>query len=79
MMVLQLVGHRGDGWPPAAAAPLAASPDPTVLPGTDIRTGTAAGVVGDPLFAVLGVAALGILSVGATLAWVRLTGGRARR
>lgn len=62
-----------------AAAALAASPDPTVLPGTDIRTGTAAGFVGDPLFAVLGVAALGILSVGATLAWVRLTGGRARR
>jgi hypothetical protein len=62
-----------------AAAALAASPDPTVLPGTDIRTGNAAGFVGDPLFAILGVAALGILSVAGTLAWVRLTGGRSRR
>lgn len=61
------------------AAALAATPNPTVLPGTDIRTGNAAGFVGNPLFAVLAVAALGILSVAVTLAWIRLTDGRARR
>jgi hypothetical protein len=60
------------------AAALAASPDPTVLPGTDIRTGNAAGFVGNPLFAIVGVAALGIVSAAGTLAWIRLTGGRRR-
>jgi hypothetical protein len=59
-----------------AATALAATPDPTLVPGTDIRTGNAAGFVGDPLFAILGVAALAVLSVAATLAWIRLTGGR---
>jgi hypothetical protein len=57
----------------------AATPDPTLVTGTDIRTGGAAGFVGDPLLAILGVVALGIVTVAATLAWIRLTGGRARR
>ena len=61
------------------AAALAASPDPTLLPGTDIRSGGAAGFVGDPLFAILGVAALGIGSLVATLGWIRLTGRRSPR
>lgn len=61
------------------AAALAASPDPTLRPGTDVRSGGAAEFMGDPLLAILGVAAVGIGSVVATLAWVRLTGGRARR
>jgi hypothetical protein len=62
-----------------AATALAATPDPTVLPGTVIRTGNAPGFVGNPLFAILAVAALAIVSVAATLAWIRLTGGRRRR
>ena len=34
------------------------------------------GLVGDPLFALVAVVAIGLLSVGATLAWVRLTARR---
>ena len=59
----------------SAAVALAATPAPTLIPGTDIRTGNAAGFIGNPLFAILGVAALGVLSVAGTLAWIRLTGG----
>ena len=61
------------------AAALAASPDPTLRPGTDVRSGGAAEFMGNPLLAILGVAAVGIGSVVATLAWVRLTAGRAQR
>jgi hypothetical protein len=60
------------------AAALAASPDPTLRPGTDIRSGDAAGFMGEPLLAILGVAALGLASLVATLAWVRFTSGRQR-
>jgi hypothetical protein len=60
-----------------AAAALAASPEPTLRPGSDTRTtGGGPGLVGDPLLAVLGVAGVAILSVAATLAYVRLTGAR---
>lgn len=56
------------------AAALAASPDPTVRPGGDTRTsGGGPGLVGDPLFAVLVVAAVAIASVVGSLAWIRLT------
>ncbi len=61
------------------ASALAASPDPTLRPGTDVRSGGTPGFVGNPLLAILGVAAVGIGSLVATLAWIRLTGGRARR
>jgi hypothetical protein len=61
------------------ASALAASPDPTLRPGTDVRGGSAPGFVGDPLLAILGVVALGVGSVVATLAWVRWTGGPGRR
>jgi hypothetical protein len=61
------------------AAALAASPDPTLRPGTDVRGGNTPGFVGDPLLAILGVLGLGIASVVATLAWVRWTGGPTRR
>ena len=61
------------------AAALAASPDPTIRPGTDIRGGSTAGFMGDPVLAVAVAALVGIGSVVATLTWIRLTGGRARR
>jgi hypothetical protein len=61
------------------AAALAASPDPTLRPGTDVRGGSTPGFVGDPLLAILAVLALGIGSVVGTLAWVRWTGGPTRR
>jgi hypothetical protein len=56
-----------------AAAALAA--DPTASPpGGDVRTNPAApGLVGDPLFAVLGVIVIGLLAVVVTLTAVRLT------
>jgi hypothetical protein len=57
-----------------AAAAVAASPDPTARPGTDTRTsGGGPGLVGNPLFAVLVVGAVAILSVAGSLAWIRLT------
>lgn len=59
------------------ATALAASPDPSLRPGGDTRTpGTSPGFVGQPLFAIVGVLALGIGSVLATLAYVRLSAGR---
>lgn len=57
-------------------AALAATPDPTQRPGSDTRTtGQAPGFVGEPLLAVLGMVAVGLASLLATLAWIRLTGG----
>lgn len=59
------------------AVALAASPEPSVRPGSDTRSsGGGPGLVGDPLFAVLLVVAIAILSVVASLGWIRLTGGR---
>jgi hypothetical protein len=60
------------------AAALAATPQPTIRPGSDIRSGDAPGFVGAPLIAVGVVAGVALLSVLATLAYVRLTGGRNR-
>lgn len=60
-----------------AATALAASPDPTLRPGSDTRsTGGGPGLVGEPLLAVLGVVGVGLASLLASLAYVRLTGGR---
>jgi hypothetical protein len=49
--------------------------DPTASPaGGDVRTSsTAPGLVGDPLFAVVGVVVVGLVALGATLLYVRLT------
>ena len=62
----------------ALAAPqvaLAASPDPTLRPGSDTRSpGAGPGLVGDPLFAVVAVLAIGLAALAATLGYVRLTG-----
>jgi hypothetical protein len=59
------------------AVALAATPDPTLRPGGDTRTpGPGPGFVGEPLFAILGVLALGVGALIATLAYIRLSGGR---
>jgi hypothetical protein len=52
--------------------------DPTSSPATgDVRTSsTAPGLVGDPLFALAGVVVIGLIAVGATLLYVRLTSRR---
>ena len=58
-----------------AATSLAASPSPGA--GGDPRSpGQGPGLVGDPLFALLAVVAIGIGSVVATLVYVRLTARR---
>jgi hypothetical protein len=59
------------------AVALAESPDPTLRPGGDTRTpGSSPGFVGEPVLAILGVLALGLGALVATLAYVRLSGGR---
>ena len=62
-----------------AVSALAASPDPTLRPGRDIRGGSTPGFVGNPVLAIVGAAVVGLGSVVATLAWIRVTGGRTRR
>jgi hypothetical protein len=62
-----------------ASATVAVAFDPTASPagGGDVRTNPAApGLAGDPLFAILGVALVGLVAVVATLAAVRLTARR---
>lgn len=74
-----IVGRRltgltaaGAGWLWLAATVLAASPSPA--PGGDPRSsGQGPGLVGDPGFALIAVVAIGVGSVLATLAYVRLT------
>lgn len=62
-----------------AVAALAAEPSPSPASGGDPRSsGQGPGLVGDPLAAVLVVAAIGLLSLAATVAWVRLTEPRRR-
>ena len=61
------------------ATALAASPAATARPGSDTRTtGGGPGLVGDPALALLGVLAIALVSVMASLAYVRLTGGARR-
>jgi hypothetical protein len=64
----------------AIAAPqvaLAASPEPTVRPGSDTRSsGAGPGLVGDPLFAIAAVVAIGLAAVVLSLSYVRLAARR---
>lgn len=58
------------------ALSLAATPAPS-RPGGDTRSsGEGPGLVGEPLVAILLVLAIGLVSLLATLAYVRLTAGR---
>ncbi|MEO8273031.1 MAG: hypothetical protein ABI620_03110 [Chloroflexota bacterium] len=60
-----------------AAAALAATPDPTLRPGSDTRSsGSGPGLVGEPLLALLGVLGVAALSLLGSIAYVRLTGPR---
>ena len=62
-------------WLAGAAGALADSPAPTQAAIGDPRAGQSAGFVGDPGLAIAIVALLAVVSVVATLAWVRATGG----
>ena len=56
------------------AAALAASPEPSLRPGSDTRSsGGGPGLVGEPLLAIAGVVGVAVASVLASLAYVRLT------
>ena len=63
-------------WLVSAAVVVAASPSPAPGAADPRSSGQGPGLVGDPLFALVAVVAIGLLSVGATLAWVRLTARR---
>jgi hypothetical protein len=79
LLVLALLWGVVDSFLGGAATALAASAEPTLRPGSDTRTtGGGPGLVGAPLLALLAVVGIGLISVGASLAYVRLTGGRRR-
>ncbi len=63
-------------WLLLAGVALAASPSPEPIGGDPRSSGQGPGLVGDPLFAVLAVVVIGVVSVVATLAYVRLTARR---
>ena len=63
-------------WLLLAGVALAASPSPEPIGGDPRSSGQGPGLVGDPLFAVLAVVVIGVGTVVATLAYVRLTARR---
>jgi len=63
-------------WLMFAATALAASPTPPPAGGDPRSSGQGPGLVGDPLFALAAVIAIGVVSVAATLVYVRLTANR---
>jgi hypothetical protein len=66
-------------WLVPGAVTFAASPSPSSGAAGDPRSsGQGPGLVGDPLLAILIVAAIGLLALLATLAYVRATGGSRR-
>ncbi len=56
-----------------AAVVSAASPSPNVGAGDPRSSGQGPGLVGDPAFALLAVVAIGLISILATVVWVKLT------
>ncbi len=63
----------------AASSLVALAADPSASPGSggDVRTNPAApGLVGDPLFAIVGVIVVGLVAVALTLVAMRLADGR---
>jgi len=63
-------------WLVTAMATLAASPSPGAPGGDPRSSGQGPGLVGDPALALVAVVLIGVGSVVATLAYVRLTGRR---
>jgi len=79
LLLLAVVWGVADALIGGAATVLAASPEPSLRPGSDTRTtGGGPGLVGAPLPAVLIVVGIALVSVAASLAYVRLTGGPRR-
>jgi hypothetical protein len=65
-------------WLAAALRTAAASPSPGPLVGDPRSSGQGPGLVGDPAFALLAVVAIGLVTVAATLVYVRMTARRGR-
>jgi len=64
-------------WLAVAMPVLGASPTPSGMPGGDPRSsGQGPGLVGDPVFAVVAVLAIGLGALILTLAYVRMTARR---
>lgn len=64
-------------WMALAVPTLAATPGPSPGSGGDPRSsGQGPGLVGDPLFALVAVVAIGLAALVMTLVYVRLTGRR---
>jgi hypothetical protein len=63
-------------WLVTAMVTLAASPSPGAPGGDPRSSGQGPGLVGDPALALVAVVLIGVGSVVATLAYVRLTGRR---
>jgi len=79
LLLLALLWGLVDALFGSATAVLAASPEPTLRPGSDTRTtGGGPGLVGAPLLALLIVLGIAVVSFVASLAYVRLTGGPRR-
>ncbi len=70
VVVLLMIGLFAAAIPAKGATP---SPSPQA---GDVRSSAAPGLVGDPLFAVLGVAVVAGASVGITYVYLRLTSDR---
>ena len=79
LLLLALLWGLVDALFGSATTVLAASPEATLRPGSDTRTtGGGPGLVGAPLLALLIVLGIALISVVASLAYVRLTGGPRR-
>jgi hypothetical protein len=73
---LVAAASAGAWWLMTGLPLLAASPSPDPAGGDPRSAGQGPGLVGDPGFALLVVVAIGLLSVIATVAYVRLTARR---
>lgn len=81
VLALGLLLLPGVSWPGSQGGAVAASPDVSAPPGGggDPRSvGEGPGLVGNPLFAVALVVAIGLIAAGVTALYVRVTGGRRR-
>ena len=74
--ILPVVATMLVTWLAAVASVLAASPSPGAGAGDPRSSGQGPGLVGDPVFAIVAVVAIGLGTVAVTLAWVRLTARR---
>lgn len=74
--ILVAVGASALAILTVAATAFAASPTPSPGIGDPRSSGQGPGLVGDPLTAILVVAAIAAVTVGITLAYVRMTAGR---